>query len=40
MLENILPTFVDAMAEWLGTNIIILAVALLRLSDGEIVIHL
>jgi hypothetical protein len=38
MSENVLPTFADAMAEWLGANIIILAVASLRLSDGEIVI--
>ena len=38
MLENILPTFVDAMAKWLGANIVILAVAPLGSSDGEIVI--
>ena len=38
MSENVLPTFADAMAEWQGANIIILAVALLGSSDGEVVI--
>jgi hypothetical protein len=36
MSEDILPTFADAMAEWLGANVLILAVAP---SDGEIVIR-
>lgn len=39
MSENILPTFADAMAEWLGANIVILAVAPLGSSDGEIVVR-
>jgi hypothetical protein len=39
MSENVLPTFADAMAEWLGANIVILAVAPLGSSDGEIVIR-
>lgn len=39
MSENILPTFADAMAGWLGANIVILAVAPLGSSDGEIVIR-
>ena len=39
MSENILPTFADAMAEWLGANIVILAVAPLGSSNGEIVIR-
>jgi hypothetical protein len=39
MSESVLPTFADAVAEWLGANIIILAVAPLGSSEGEIVIR-
>lgn len=39
MSENILPTFADAMAEWLGANIVIMAVAPVGSLDGEIVIR-
>ena len=39
MSENVLPTFADAMAEWLGANIVILAVAPLGSSGGEVVIR-
>ena len=39
MSENILPTFADAMVEWLGANIVILAVAPLGSSNVEIVIR-
>ena len=39
MSESVLPTFADAMAEWLGANVIILAVAPLGSSEGEIVIR-
>jgi hypothetical protein len=37
--EDVLPTFADAMAEWLGANIVILAAAPLGSSDGEITIR-
>jgi hypothetical protein len=40
MSENILPMFANAMGEWLGANIVILAVAPLGSSNGEIVIRL
>jgi hypothetical protein len=34
--EEILPSFADALAEWLGANIIILAVTPLGSLGGEI----
>jgi len=38
--EHVLPSFADAMSEWLGANIVILAVTPLGTSNGEIVLQL
>jgi len=35
--EQVLPSFADAMSEWLGANILILAVTPLGASNSEIV---
>jgi hypothetical protein len=35
--EQVLPSFADAMSEWLGANIVILAVTPLGASNGEII---
>jgi len=37
--EQILPSFADAMSEWLGASIIILAVTPLGESNGDIVMQ-
>ena len=37
--EEVLPCFADAMSEWLGANIVILAVTPLGTSNGEIVVQ-
>lgn len=37
--ELVLPSFADAMSEWLGANIVILAVTPLGASNGEIVLQ-
>jgi hypothetical protein len=37
--EEVLPSFADAMAEWLGANILILAITPLGSADGEIVMQ-
>lgn len=37
--EQVLPSFADAMSEWLGANIIILAVTPDGETDGEIVLQ-
>ena len=34
-----LPSFADVMSEWLGANIVILAVTPLGTSNGEIVLQ-
>ena len=37
--KQILPSFADAMSEWLGASIVILAVTPLGESNGEIVMQ-
>jgi hypothetical protein len=37
--EHVLPSFADALSEWLGANVLILAITPLVPSNGEIVMQ-